>query len=45
MITLPSNTRGIAWWNDKIYLGTMDGRLIAIDAKTGKQVWSRQTVP
>jgi quinohemoprotein ethanol dehydrogenase len=36
--------RGIAWWNDKIYLGTMDGRLIAIDAKSGKEVWSRQTL-
>ncbi len=37
--------RGIAWWNDKVYLGTMDGRLIAIDARNGRQVWSRQTVP
>ena len=36
--------RGIAWWNGKIYLGTMDGRLIAIDARTGKQVWSAQTM-
>ena len=35
--------RGIAWWNGKIYAGTMDGRLIAIDAKTGKPVWAAQT--
>jgi quinohemoprotein ethanol dehydrogenase len=37
-------SRGIAWWNGKIYTGTQDGRLIAIDAKTGAQVWSVQTL-
>jgi quinohemoprotein ethanol dehydrogenase len=37
-------SRGIAWWNGKIYTGTMDGRLIAIDAKTGQPVWSVMTV-
>ncbi len=35
--------RGVAWWNDKVYVGTQDGRLIAIDAKTGKPVWTTQT--
>ncbi|MEI9930321.1 MAG: PQQ-binding-like beta-propeller repeat protein [Rhizomicrobium sp.] len=28
----------------KVYVGTLDGRLIAIDAKTGKQAWSALTV-
>jgi len=37
--------RGIAWWDGKVYTGTQDGRLIAIDAKTGKPVWSAQTFP
>src|SRR3984957_932135 len=37
--------RGIAAWNGKIYMGTLDARLIAIDAKTGKEVWSTATVP
>jgi quinohemoprotein ethanol dehydrogenase len=37
--------RGIAYWNGKVYVGTTDGRLIAIDAKNGKQVWSQRTVP
>ncbi|MBB4632385.1 PQQ-dependent dehydrogenase, methanol/ethanol family [Sphingosinicella soli] len=37
-------SRGIAWWNGKVYTGTQDGRLIAIDAKTGKPVWSQMTV-
>lgn len=35
--------RGIAWWDGRIYTGTQDGRLIAIDAKTGKLAWSVQT--
>jgi quinohemoprotein ethanol dehydrogenase len=35
--------RGIAWWNGKIYTGTQDGRLIAIDARSGKPLWSVQT--
>jgi hypothetical protein len=35
--------RGIAWWNGKIYVGTVDGRLIAIDARNGRPVWSVQT--
>jgi quinohemoprotein ethanol dehydrogenase len=37
--------RGIAYWKDKIYVGTLDGRLIALAAKSGKQLWSVQTVP
>ena len=36
-------SRGIAWWNGKVYIGTQDGRLIAIDAKTGQPVWSKRT--
>jgi len=36
--------RGIAWWNGRIYTGTQDGRLIALDAKTGKPVWSVMTL-
>jgi quinohemoprotein ethanol dehydrogenase len=36
--------RGIAWWNGKVYTATVDGRLIAIDAKSGKEVWSVQTI-
>jgi quinohemoprotein ethanol dehydrogenase len=43
-LRLAYGSRGIAWWNGKIYTGTQDGRLIAIDAKTGKQVWSVQTL-
>ncbi|MGH9222181.1 MAG: PQQ-dependent dehydrogenase, methanol/ethanol family, partial [Vicinamibacterales bacterium] len=37
--------RGVAAWNGRIYLGTLDGRLIALEASTGKQVWEVMTVP
>jgi len=37
------SSRGIAAWNGKIYIGALDGRLIAVDAKTGKEVWSEHT--
>ena len=35
--------RGVAVWKGKVYFGTLDGRLIALDAATGKPVWSTQT--
>ena len=37
-------SRGVAAWNGKIYLAAFDGRLIALDAKTGQPVWSTLTV-
>ena len=36
--------RGVALYQDKVFLGTLDGRLIALDAKTGKPVWDVVTV-
>ena len=36
--------RGVAAWNGKIYVGAYDGRLIALDAETGAEVWSVDTV-
>ena len=35
--------RGVAAWNGKVFVGTLDGRLIALEAATGKPVWSVQT--
>ncbi len=35
--------RGLAAWNGKIYVGVYDGRLVALDAATGKEVWSTVT--
>jgi quinohemoprotein ethanol dehydrogenase len=37
------SARGIASWGDKIIIGALDGRLIAIDRKTGKEIWVTQT--
>ena len=36
--------RGIAAYHGKIYLGTLDGRLVAIDARTGQEAWSTLTI-
>jgi quinohemoprotein ethanol dehydrogenase len=38
------HNRGIGFWNGKVYAATWDGRLVAIDAQTGKQVWQVMTV-
>jgi len=38
-----AGTRGIAAWNGKIYVAALDGRLIAVNVKTGKPLWSVQT--
>ncbi|MFA7603034.1 MAG: PQQ-dependent dehydrogenase, methanol/ethanol family [Novosphingobium sp.] len=35
--------RGVGWWNGKIFVGTQDGRLIALDAANGKPLWTAQT--
>lgn len=37
-------SRGVAAWNGKIFVATFDGRLVALDAATGKPVWSTVTV-
>ena len=35
--------RGLASWNRNVYVGTDDGRLIALDSTSGKPVWAIQT--
>jgi quinohemoprotein ethanol dehydrogenase len=37
--------RGVAAWGNNVYVGTLDGRLIALDMASGKVVWSVQTTP
>ena len=43
--------RGVAMWQGEeesdlqVFFGTLDGRLIALDAKTGEMNWSTQTTP
>ena len=36
--------RGVAVWQGKVFAGTIDGRLIALDAKTGQKLWDVVTV-
>jgi quinohemoprotein ethanol dehydrogenase len=35
--------RGIAWRDGRVFTGTLDGRLIALDARSGALLWSVQT--
>ena len=35
--------RGVAVWHGKVYQTTADCRLIALDAKTGTELWTQQT--
>lgn len=37
--------RGVALYGDKVYVAALDGRLIALDQKTGKVAWSTTVVP
>ena len=37
--------RGAALYGDKLYFGSLDGRLIALDAKTGKEIFAKKVVP
>ena len=36
--------RGVAVWEGRVFVGTIDGRLIALDAATGEEDWSVVTV-
>ena len=36
--------RGVAVWNGKVFVGTLDGRMVAIDAGTGQKVWETLTI-
>ena len=36
--------RGIAMGDGNVYVGTVDGRLIALDMKTGKPVWDTKLI-
>src|SRR5690606_31282147 len=36
--------RGVAVWEGKVFVGTIDGRLIALDAETGAELWDVLTV-
>jgi alcohol dehydrogenase (cytochrome c) len=35
-----SNNRGLAMLGDTLYMGTLDGHLLALDSKTGRPLWN-----
>jgi alcohol dehydrogenase (cytochrome c) len=36
------NNRGVAVSGDKLYMGTLDAKLVALDSKTGKKLWETE---
>jgi alcohol dehydrogenase (cytochrome c) len=42
-VGFPRN-RGVAIYEGKIFIGMNNGDLAALDAKTGKEIWNRETV-
>ena len=36
--------RGAAYYDGRVFVGTLDGRLIALDARNGRELWSTMTV-
>ena len=36
-----STNRGVALYGDKVYTGTLDARVVALEATTGRPVWER----
>ena len=38
-------SRGLALWKGKVIIATLDGRLIGLDAASGRPVWTTQTFP
>jgi alcohol dehydrogenase (cytochrome c) len=39
LVRLIPHNRGVALYKDRVIFGTLDAHLVALDAKTGKQVW------
>lgn len=36
--------RGVAAWDDSVFVGTLDGYLVALDAATGEERWRTDTI-
>lgn len=39
LLQLHPTNRGVALWEDRVYLATVDAHLVALDARTGKVIW------
>ena len=40
MLQLHPTSRGVGLWGDKVFFAATDATLVALDAKTGKEVWN-----
>ncbi len=38
------NSRGVSYADGKLFVGRLDGKLVALDAKTGKELWKADVV-
>ena len=38
------NNRGVAYANGRVFVGRLDGHLVALDANTGKELWKTQVI-
>ena len=36
--------RGVAAWGERLYVGTLDGFLVALDAASGRELWRADTI-
>ena len=43
-VSFVHGSRGVGLWQDKVFVATVAGRLIALDRATGKEVWSVMTI-
>jgi quinohemoprotein ethanol dehydrogenase len=39
-----NQNKGAAFWNGKVIISTIDGRLVGLDAKTGEKIWETMTI-
>lgn len=37
-----TNNKGVAVYGDRVFMGTLDARLVSLDARTGKELWRVQ---
>jgi len=41
LVALHNTNRGVALWGDKVYMATLDARVVALDARSGSVAWDR----
>ncbi|QIG79653.1 PQQ-dependent dehydrogenase, methanol/ethanol family [Stakelama tenebrarum] len=37
--------KGIAYWNNRVFVATQDGRIVALDAESGNPIWTKRDFP